>query len=59
MTIDEALNIVLNNLGDILIPAKESEKMERVKNGIRSVIAAIENDRAQKQQEQEGRQHEA
>lgn len=57
MTIDEALNIVLGKMDDILIPAKESAKMEDVKGGIRAVIKAVQNDRAKK--EQEGQQHEA
>lgn len=57
MTIDEALNIVLGKMDDILIPAKESAKMEDVKSGIRTVIAAIQNDRAKK--EQEGQRNEA
>lgn len=57
MTIDEALNIVLGKMDDILIPAKEAAKMEDVKSGIRAVIAAIQNDRAKK--EQEGQRNEA
>lgn len=58
MTIDEALNIVLNNLNSIMIPASESEKMTKVKTNILEVITAVRNDRAMKQQTKE-EQHDA
>ena len=58
MTIDEALNIVMNNLNSIMIPASESEKMTKVKTNILEVITAVRNDRAMKQQTKE-EQHDA
>lgn len=53
MTIDDALNVVLNDLNTILIPASESEKMTKVKTNILEVITAVQNDRAMKQQTKE------
>lgn len=53
MTIDEALNIVLNDLNGIMIPASESEKMTKVKVNIAEVITAVQRDRAMKQQKEE------
>lgn len=63
MTIDTALSIVLDKLDDIMIPAKESAKIEEVKGGIRAVIASVQNARVQEQQqaqqkEQEEKRHE-
>ena len=58
MTIDEALNVVLNDLNGIMIPASESEKMTKVKTNIAEVITAVQHDRAMKQQTKEG-QHDA
>jgi hypothetical protein len=58
MTIDDALNIVLNDLNVIMIPASEAEKMTKVKTNILEVITAVRNDRAMKQQAKEG-QHDA
>jgi hypothetical protein len=55
MTIDEALNIVLNDLNGIMIPASESEKMAKVKVNIAEVITAVQRDRAMKQQKEEER----
>lgn len=53
MTIDEALNVVMNDLNGIMIPASESEKMTKVKTNILEVITAVQHDRAMKQQESE------
>lgn len=53
MTIDEALNVVLNDLNGIMIPASESEKMTKVKVNIAEVITAVQNDRAAKRQKEE------
>ena len=58
MTIDEALNVVMNDLNGIMIPASESEKMTKVKTNILEVITAVQHDRAMKQQEMEV-QHDA
>ena len=55
MTIDEALNVVLNDLNGIMIPASESEKMTKVKTNILEVITAVQRDRAAKQQKEEER----
>lgn len=55
MTIDEALNVVLNDLNGIMIPASESEKMTKVKVNIAEVITAVQRDRAMKQQKEEER----
>lgn len=54
MTVDEALNIVLNDLNCIMIPASESEKMTKVKTNILEVIMAVQHDR---QMKQEGEKH--
>lgn len=55
MTIDEALNVVLNDLNGIMIPASESEKMTKVKVNIAEVITAVQRDRSMKQQKEDKR----
>ena len=51
MYIDEALQNVLHDLDDILIPGKDAGKMQDVKVRIHEVIRAVQQQR-QAQQEQ-------
>lgn len=48
MTIDEAMQIILRKLDNILIPGSESGKMEAVKNDVREVAKFARNEAAKR-----------
>lgn len=52
MTMDTALNHVLNKINTIMIPASESRKIEEIKGDIVTMINVVRNDRAKREAEQ-------
>lgn len=48
MTINEAMQIILRKLDNILIPGSESGKMEAVKNDVREVAKFASNEAARR-----------
>ena len=58
MTIDQALQSVLNTMNTILIPGSEAAKMEAAKGDIQAVITSVQRARTQEAQKQEDEKHE-
>lgn len=52
MYIDEALQKVIDNLNDILVPGRDAGKMQKVKDDINEVIAAVRMKRMQESAEE-------
>lgn len=52
MYIDEALQKVIENLNDILVPGRDAGKMQKAKDDIGEVIAAVRMKRMQESAEE-------